>query len=230
MKRVSEMNDAELLLLTDEEISKLVDYECALEGVPMLPPAPGPAPVKDAPDADVSVFGIAGIYTMDADHASRILAALNLGQLFSTSYIGSDYNNQYLVPITKDTYDRPKIETNNIHSPEQWDKIKDAAAQYNLKKAEWDRVAKVYNDALKDRDSITKEVYQFVEEARDRNYEQVRARDEFTRYLELADGNKKVAMNFLLKVKTSLEREFPELVQELCPGYGVEAATAERDM
>ena len=55
MKRYNEMTDAELLELTNEQIATLIDYECALDGVPMLPPDPGPAPPDDVPPPDIGL-------------------------------------------------------------------------------------------------------------------------------------------------------------------------------
>lgn len=221
MKRIYEMDESELLALSEETTLKLIDYECALEGVPMLPPSPGPMPQKEIPEPDATVFEIAGFFTMDGEHAARILAAFNSGPLFKESYSGSDYNTKYLEPLNADKYNKPKIETKTSHSPEQWDKIKDLVTAYNSEKSEWDTIHKTYSAALKERAAITKDVYERIREARQRSYDRDCLRNEFARYLELAENNRQIALNFLEKVKDL--SDFPELRDEFCPQVGAAA-------
>lgn len=215
MKRFNEMDETELLSLTDDQIMKLINYECALEGVPMLPPAPGAKPSIAMAEPDAQVFEIAGIFTMDSEHAIRILDAFNSGALYMESYPGSDYNTKYLEPLTSDKYGKPKIETKNIHSPEQWDKIKAEYAQISGKLKEWEKIDKEYSSALKERTSITDDVYGAILEARQHSYNRDCIRADFARYLELAEGNQRIALNFLEKVKDL--SDFPELKTEFRP-------------
>lgn len=215
MKRVHELTEAELLALDDDMTMKLIDYECALEGVPMLPPAPGPAPKKDFPEPDAQCFAVGGILTRDSVHAARILEAISSGELVETTYAGSDYNNRYLKPLRQSDYNYPKLSTETYRSPEQWDSIKDDHSSFATRKAEWDRIDKEYSSALKERATITDDVYGRIREARQHSYDRERLREEFARYMELAEGNRQIALNFLEKVKDL--SEFPELREEFCP-------------
>lgn len=216
MKRIYEMNEAELLSLDDEQTVKLVDYECALEGVPMLPPSPGPEPKKVTAAPDVTLYQIAGQNTLDHDHAKRILDACNSAPLFETSNPRNDYQTVYLTPLTEKSYNRPKIETSSAHSPEQWDKIKNDFTSFSERKDEWDAINKVYQAAVKERQQITDDVYSKISDARRHAYEREQLRLEFNRYLELAEGSKSIALKFLLKVKSL--NDFPELMEEFEPG------------
>ena len=215
MKRIYELDETELLALSDEDVKKYVDYECALEGVPMLPPSPGIKPSKDAPAPDAQVYSIAGFLTLDAEHAARILAALESGKLFTESYANNDYGTKFLESIAGDSYHSPKIESRRIHSPEQWDRIKDVQSEFVTKLKAWEKVNSDYDKALSERKKISDNVWDKINEARDHSYERDSLRREFVRYLELAEGNHQIALNFLKKVKDL--SDFPELVEEFCP-------------
>lgn len=215
MKRIYDLTEAELLSLTDEDVMRYIDYECALEGVPMLPPVPGACPVKVTPAPDANVFEVAGFLTMDSTHATRILDAFNSGELYKESYPGSDYGTKYLTPMSNDQYSKPKIETKTVHSAEQWDKIKDSHQAFVGEKAAWDKINKTYQEALKGRSSISEDVWQQIRDAREHSYDRERLREEFGRYLVLAEGNKQIALNFLEKVKDL--SDFPDLILEFTP-------------
>ena len=215
MKRIYEMEEKEVLELTTEKISILIDYECALEGVPMLPPPPGEKPAKKMLKPDAQVFEIGGFLTRSAEHAARILMAFNSDQLYKERYPGNDYSTKYLEPIDSDRFDMPKVETKTYHSAEQWEGIKDSHKEYAAVQNAWDKIDKEYQNALKNRKKITDAVWEKISEARDRAYNRDRLREEYAKYLVLAEGNRQIALNFLKKVKDL--SDFPELTEEFCP-------------
>jgi len=214
MKRLEEFNDSELLELTDKGVLNLIDYECALEGVPMLPPSPGPKPKANLPEPDTQCFAVAGVMTCDADHARRILEAICGGWLVESTY-DSDYHNRYLKRLCESDYNYPKITTETHRSQEQWDSIKEEATKFNMLKKEWEAKNDEYEKALKARSTITDRVYGQIESARHHFQTCERLREEFKRYLELAEGNRQIALNFLDKARDL--SEFPELYDEFCP-------------
>lgn len=215
MKRIFDMTEEEILALADEQIANLIDYECALEGAPMLPPAPGIKPVVNAPPPDVQAYDVAGIITMSADHAGRILAAIESEVIYSWEYSGNDYKTKHLSPISEGSYNHPKIKSEKYYSPAQWDAIKDAKAIIEEKLSQWEKVNKAYSEACDARASITDSVWEKVRGVRYHAYDRDQLRNEFTRYLTLAEGNRRIALNFLEKAKDL--SDFPELKQEFCP-------------
>lgn len=210
MKRIYDMEDTEVLALTDEQISNLVDYECALEGVPLLPPEPGPAPVKVAPPLDLKVFEVGGVMVVDAEHAGRILDVITSGPIFK-----KEYDKEHLVPLNSGDYSFPKIETKMVRSIEQWEAIKADMTAYEAAKREYDKTSKLYNDITKDRQRIVNGIYDIIHDVRDLNWQREHIRSEFARYLVLAEGNPQIALNFLEKVKDL--SKFPELKLEFVP-------------
>ena len=217
MKRYCEMDEAELVALTDEQINKLVDYECAMEGAPMLPPSPGPKPTNELPDKDATVYDVAGCLTLDKDHAAKILEAMTGGRLWSEGYEGRSYDVKFLQPISSSDYHYPKITTRTIYSIERWNEIKDRVSKHTATLQAWEAKDKEYTKAAKERCAIHDRVWNCVADAREHAEQREQLRREFARYLELAEGNRHIALNFLQKAK-SLE-EFPELVEEFCTNF-----------
>jgi hypothetical protein len=214
MTRIYDMTEEEILALTDDQINKLIDYECALEGAPMLPPDPGPKPTKDIPEPDVQAYAVAGFNVLDADHAGRILTALNSGTLYNIEY-GRNYDVKYLSPITSGSYHAPKVEVKSFHSAELWDSIKDTQSAFAEQEKEWNRRKEIYNTAVEGRAKLTESVWEHVGNLRSHAWEREQIRGEFRRYMELAENNSKIALAFLQKVKDL--SDFPELEKEFCP-------------
>jgi hypothetical protein len=217
MKRIYEMTENEKLDLTDEEVARLIDYECALDGVPMLPPDPGPKPQRVEMNPDCRVYEIAGFMVKEADAAAKILEAFQGAQLYREAYPSGDYSTKYLNPLLAGDYNLPKIETKQIHSAEQWDQIKGSWEQSKAATTQWDSINTLYQKALKERAATSDSVWEQIRNARSDRYSRNQLREEFARYLDLADGNRGIAYRFLEKAKSTALADFPELQEEFCP-------------
>lgn len=216
MKRIFDMNDEELLALDEDSVVKLIDYECALEGIPMLPPNPGPPPVAEK---DVVVYKVGGFKTTSSEHASCIMKAVVEGPLVKTVY-DHNYKDPYIVQIVQDDHDYPKVETELRYSAELWDVIKTGLEKFESCKVEYSRLDKAFKEALAARSDIDDRAWGQISEARTRRNDREEIRSQFARYLELAENNTTVAMNFLLKARPAICGEYPEMIEELCPFYG----------
>lgn len=213
MTRIYDMTEEEILALTDEHINKLIDYECALEGAPMLPPDPGPKPTMDIPKPDIQAYGVMGFYVLDPEHAGRILTALNSGTLYNEEY--GRGSTKYLSPISNGSYHAPKIDAKMFHSVELWDSIKGEQTAFAEQEKEWEIRKKIYDKAAEERSQHTEAVWEHVGNLRSHAWQREQLRNEFKRYLDLAEDNNKIALAFLKKVKDL--SDFPELEEEFCP-------------
>lgn len=212
MKRIVDLEEKEIIELSNEKIEDYINYECALEGVPMLPPHPGPAPDKIKVEADTKVFEIAGYLVLDTDHAGRILDALNSGVLYREEIANFDYSLKHLTLIYDDYY-APKITAKNILSPELWDSVQKSHAAISSQLKQWKIINDEYQSSLKEREAITTQVWDHIESVRAIVCEKENIKNLFSQYLKLAEGDKSIAMNFLEKVK-QLD-SYPDLKEEL---------------
>jgi len=196
MKQLSDYSNEELLALTDTEIQDLIDYECALQGVPLLPPGPGPAPAKPEVPHD-EVFKVAGFYFYAKESAMRVLDVLMELDLYQVE----GYNEtRRLVPIAKDDNDyyyAPKIETDLVVSAVNYALNQEVLASYKRAYDTWNTHKKVYDAAYKDCKCVSEQVYERISEARQIAGYNTSMLVVFAKYLKLADGDAAVATKFL---------------------------------
>jgi hypothetical protein len=206
------MDKTEILSLTNEQIETLIDYECALGGVPLLPIKPV-KPDDYKPKPDLTVYTV-GEYTFKtAEEAGRVLEFLQAFTLYKTEYIHGSGLTKRLIP-TND-YSKPKVEIVEVFSPEHWDKVKSDHVKYESENSKYEADMKEYNNACSGRSDIAEGVWEVVNNARNEQRNKERLTAEFNRYLGLADGNTTIAMRFLVKAHQVPE----ELAEELCPGF-----------
>lgn len=211
IKRIDEYASDELLVLDNQQIASVIDLECAFEGVPLLPPCPSePEEPKFEPDA--TIYEVAGYKVKTPEEASLIMETLTKCQLWDTNSKGS-YPNYINVLSPLSDYNKPKIETKQVYTPETYDVIRTDHEAYSAAKTRYDEAKKLYDNAYKEREDIAKDVWARVNEAHDEAGHVQFLKNEFNRYLELAQNNKQIAMNFLKKA-----HEVPEVLEkELCP-------------
>lgn len=220
MKKICEFTEEELLKLAinDEAISKQIDFECAIEGVPMLPPHPGPKPVVDKIKADMTVYEVCGLFFEDSKDATRVLEAFNeAGNIYKTDDYGDD---KHLVLLAPGDYHFPKVETQLMVSNEAFKAKKEEKKANKEIINSWNELNNAYLEASEKRKGIVDKVYERIHDAEHHSYVKDSIRNEFRRYLELAEDNRTVAMNFMLKAKPEVRYDYPQLIEELCPGYG----------
>jgi hypothetical protein len=211
------MNDLELMALTEDDVKKAIDYECAIEGIPLMPADPGPEPVAEAIKPDLTVYGIVGVYFLEPSRAADVLEALTSGSIYDDEGYGDE---KRIKEIDSGHYGYPKISTEQMLSREKYLKVQEQIERHKREKKTWEVAKKAFDSAYKLRTAIVDEVNALVGSACERKVEQDRFRYDFGRYLPLANGNTTIAMNFLLKANREAGEKYPEVVQELCPGYG----------
>jgi hypothetical protein len=199
MKRIDEMSREEIIALTDDQINILIDYECAIEGKPLLPIKPV-EPQKVSVEADVEIYEVCGVVTTDIDHAARILTAAESGTLHKTDYdygVGSEFTR--LVPMSE--YQKPEIKSRKVFSAGKWDEVRNAVNAYKTAKIQYEKDKKEYDEVASERSEISDRIWETVSEARNEEYRRERIKVDYDRYMQLAENNKTIAMNFLKRDK-----------------------------
>jgi len=184
--------------LTDEQVQKIIDFECADAGCPMLPNMPI-QPTKPVFKPDMQLFlvgGWYGWYVKTLDEATKILDALANVEIWDTSYAGND--NISRVGHRKADLEC-KAESVKVFSPELWDKAKSEIESYNILKKTYDTLLSDYNDAAKERGSISSWVWGIVFGARAFKAKREAFLAYKQNYLTLAEGNEELGEKFFLK-------------------------------
>lgn len=211
MKTFDELTDAEVLALTDAEIERYIDLECARAGVPLLPPEPGPEPEKPQADKDVTLYEVGGHSFREQEQALRVAAAINSEHPVETKYAsGPGYQR-----IVGGPADEATVTTSSYFSRERWDAVGAELIAYEEAKQQWERERDEYRKAVSRRNSTVEWVVDRISTVREGERQRERYANLYLRYLGLADGDEVVARKFLLDAEPEAAKYLPEGEEEL---------------
>ena len=206
MKNIHDMIKEEVLALTNEEIEKMIDYRCAEEGIPLLPPKPvKPEGINISGKIDTTVWELGGLYFTHDNEAKAVRELLEACTLVDVGYISGP---RYEMKISG-TYDIPQINTKRVFSEKQWEKVKEEVAEADkLDRAYHDGMA-VYEKAYNGRKGIRDEIIDVVDAHQKEQNLIDRMTLEFSRYLEIAEGDAHVARRFFEKAYPDVLGRYP---------------------
>jgi hypothetical protein len=208
MKRLSEYTKKELISLTPEQRHDLIDLECANEGVRLLPEKPI-KPEKTGLEKDITYFELAGtVKFANRKEIITIVDTINKCELLESEYLMRyDYDHRYLKKSDKYV----SFEQCQGYSEETLLKIKDRKKQYDKDIEDYEKSKNEYSEILKKQIKISAKVDEKIREA-GREHELIKAlRREYNRYLQLSEGDRKIAFNFLLDGRSDQK----ELIEKL---------------
>ena len=210
MKRWNEYTDEELLAMYDEgggSYKTLVDLECAYEGLPLLPPHPGPQPVYDVPEKDVTLYEVGGVLVTTPEAANDILSVLIKYTLWNEEYRPPA---NFVKKMATTHYGYPEVKVKQSYSEEFRATIVDEMKVNAKALEEWRALKKDYDNAVGGRADIEETIEGRISEHRNKKWRYESMEHKFNAYLKLADGNNNIALNFLDKADSSYKTEFPE--------------------
>lgn len=210
MTRFNDLTDAEVLALTEEQIAYHIDYECADSGAALLPPDPGPEPEKIKDMKDAAAFDVCGVLFTNREEALRVAEVLASCAIFETRYVGNDWSQQVLVRVAES----PEAKSVRYYTANGWEAAKALVSKYNAAKKAWDEAVSEYNRIVKERDSATEWIRNRVAEVRNEEWKRQRALNDYQRYVELADGDERIARRFMLKAQPDADKYLPPLCAE----------------
>ena len=199
MKRYDEMTNEELYDLTEEQISILIDYECALEGIPLLPEKPIAPESRDfKPDTDI--YEVKGMLFTNKEEAISVL-----GLLLNSNMVNYSYSNGFKRIIPLDDYYKPELKMEKYFSTEMYALIQEEKDSYDRILKQYQERQKDYDEAYKLRINIVKDITEAISCAQEEQYKKQKYTGEYKRYLKLSDNNKDIALNFLRNAHTDID-------------------------
>lgn len=207
MKKITEMSDAEIIILTNEELETLIKLDMAHEGIKLIEKPKEPEYIS-IPEKDKTVFTIGGTDLMfeDRQHAQTIsdtLLAIRDAS-FKSSY-NSDYNLRYVKKTKLDRYDYDKIGTisaESYYQRETVDNIEENVKANNKLKKQYENEFADYQEAYDSAKNIREDIYNAYEVACAKQRNMFLMKSKFSDYLKLANQDQEIAMNFLKKAYT----------------------------
>lgn len=208
MKKITEMSREEILALTDEDIKRLCDYECALHGIPLVEkPA---KPETKTFEKDTEIYEISrGYHTMfevrTAEQAAKILKYfMDEGIEFVTTE-----GNPSVIKFLNNK--EIKVEANPAMSQGKYDEIKEEKVIYDTAKEKYDQELADYKKIMEQRENACQYIHGTINSTWDDKYTEDRLTIKFKQYLELAEGDKTIAVKFL-KDAESVPKDIEERI------------------
>jgi hypothetical protein len=213
VQRFEDLKEPDLLALTNDQIVRWIDIECACNGVPLLPPKPV-EPTKVAFTPNIQAFEVADLIFDSSADALRLVALLRELKVYRSEYVSGPHYERVL-KLGREF----SIESKRYFTPEAWDAVKDEAAAYTRDFNIYTAAKKEYDAIVQVRARIVNGINEAIENAHQRENIRQRVRADFDRYLDLADGNRKIALAFLRAAWTHdparVDEVFPPLSPEL---------------
>lgn len=213
MKKLEDYTNKELSLLTDEEVTNLIDIECMRAGVPLsITPKPILKEVPTIKNPTTEIYMVDNYYFMDKEEADSLADLLtSIKSRVTTDYNynagGSDYKyyKEYnTVTNVKNTLCYSKEEYIDLQNVL---KLKNDIENYNKESIN------NYNKSMSERNEIVNIVWNAIRNAQDEMRKINEALNIYKKYIELSDGNEEIAQNFF-KQNNKISEYFDIVIEE----------------
>lgn len=188
MKRIGDLEQAELVALDDETIQRYIDLEIAHAGVmPVL--APAPLQLEDVSiEANEVAFEVSGVLVRTIKEA-EILSKMNL---LTTDYnFKASYDHRWLKPLTGVTITEKKF-----YDEADVNRVADLLGEQNRKQTEYDTGRREYDKFVRETIEIRNNVRATVNAACTIAREIETAKATYAKHLDLANGDELVGARF----------------------------------
>lgn len=212
MKQITELTEIEILALTDEQLSNMVKYKMAEDGIKILdvPIEPTYAPM---PAKEVQVFKVKGIdnyfwSNADAEKVGQLLKQLK-GNMCSTAYPNYDYSLAWAEKESETNYSFSKygdVEPTMIYEKHVVLGIADLVERNKVAKKAYEAELKEYKDAENASSDIKSLIYGTYHEMAKKYAKMDDMKYQYEKYVKLADGHALTAMRFLKNAYTIDEK------------------------
>jgi len=212
MKTIGQYTDTELLELTADQRLSLIELQCALDGVPLLPALPE-EPTTPEMTCDVVVYQVAcryntiGTFETESD-AQVVVDAMNGGMRLSIDYTcNGNYKAHY---IDGEESSVAAITSKACMSETRRADIKDELDSYKRQYGTYDKLKDAYSHAVDARAASIATVQDAIDKAHERDFNRQDALAKYEHYLSIADGDSKTALKFFDANYSSLRQCLPE--------------------
>lgn len=204
MKRVSDYSEKELLDFNDDELSKLIEIECMVEGVEAVDP-PGIEPTFGGELKTKNFYKLNGNILFPS-----IEAANEASRLATHEQEYASLNGKYSAKVKK--VDNVTVET--FYDYAELSAIKADKESFDKIHSQWEKRENAYTGYCKKRDKAEGTVYKAINSARETLGEENKRTSQYVRYLELAE-DPAIAGRFFVDMLTKQGWDEEETKKEL---------------
>jgi hypothetical protein len=204
LKRFEELSEKEIKDLTENDIEKLINLECAQEGIKLLEMPE--KPLKPKVDADREMFVVA-LNSSDSERmifdnmndAKEVMELLMSKNMYHDSYDWeAGYSSKYIEnePMDKENI---QIKRKMFISENSFKERKNQLIEYQKKFKEYEERESEYIKIKKQRDKIVEKIETKIEGIKEKERIKNNMLKRYSEYLELANNNGEIAKRFLTK-------------------------------
>lgn len=203
IQSIFDLNEKEVTALNDEEIKSFIDIECARKGVVLLPPEPV-KPKKPDVKLDATFYEFCSLHFDNPEAAAAVMEEVSKYSQYTYEYKAGGK------VFRKDSYySSTRVSAVQGMTDATYNKHKKELDKYDIESKEYDAEKKLYDKAVEARKGIVREVEDYVEKSHDKLREEKIINDTWLRYTVLAKNDLKVAYDFLIAAKPSLDLYYP---------------------
>lgn len=219
MKKLDEMSHDEIAALTKDQVNDLVDLECAEQGITLTEKPVKPDVLKVDSEPDLPVYEVGGLHFTEPGPAAEIAALIkeHRGILVKSAYEYScGYSNNYAT----DFEDKIEVSPSHILSWKKFQEIRGDLEVAASTKDDFDEELATWKGAHGKRAKVHKKILETVKKHTDAEGDYQRYHAVMARYVELSDGDKKIALKFFEEAHKDDEKA-QALKPRLCGEFGL---------
>lgn len=232
MKLLIDYKQDELVKLTDDEKQTLFLLECAERGVPLPDTIPEYMPSPDEREdlqEDTVVYSISGgRYSSDKFYFKTMEDAEEAATLLrqKTIALDSNYRNSKSVYYLS-AKEAPEVEIANlkVYSANKYNQVKEELSIYEKQKGAVDSNNKRRTEIMDKQSAVMTEIDNAIYEAQRVLQRTAELKELFEKYKKMANGDREVAIRFLLNAHYS---EVSEYEDDNLPKIGIERSEIEK--
>jgi len=193
MKRYTDLDQAELIKLSDDEIETYISLECALEGVPLVPhPGDAPERPKLSPSTFYQIEGCDLVFRTreDAEDAAGKAAEIE------RHYYGGYNDGGVVLSLKTKTLIVSSVQ---LLSESDRESLDEDLAVWGDKHKAWEKDYKEWSNYQTKRKSIKNDVNAAVSDAKRQDLQRKQIGENWKTYLSLAGGDETLAKTFFVK-------------------------------
>lgn len=205
MKTIEEMNEQEILALTNEDLNTMVMLKMAQDGIKIID-KPGLPNYIAVPSKDRKMYKVRGFnFVFDNMEDAEIISAAIVQvreRLNIEAYPDGNYEIKFANPYSEKDYsftEISRIESVEVYKRETAYNIQDNVKQNAKLKNQYEAALKEYNENYESAQYIRDDIFGAFNKVNDKykNFNAMKYR--LDQYLPLAENNVDIAMNFLKK-------------------------------
>lgn len=219
MKKLDEMSHEEIAALTDEQIDTLVDMECAKQGVAIIDKPAEPNALKVDSNPDLAVYTVGGFVFTEPGPAAEVAALLkeHQGSLVKSDYEWAAGHNNY---YANDYEEKVEVTPGHILSWKKFQEIRGDLQVAETTRGDYTKEQKKWQEGYDQRAKIRKDILLKIKKHKEAEDDYQRYHAVMARYVELSDGDKKIALKFFEEAHKDDEKA-QALKPRLCGEFGL---------